>query len=98
MVSGREPTMTAPITVTPHESPARIVLNAEDWDNQILLYDLDEADRIGRELLFAVHLLRSRKNLAASALGRKGGMARSARKTAAVRRNGRLGGRPKKTR
>ena len=34
---------------------------------------------------------------AAAALGRKGGSARSEAKTAAVRENGRKGGRPKKT-
>jgi hypothetical protein len=35
-------------------------------------------------------------NAAASALGRKGGLAKSDRKADAVRKNGALGGRPKK--
>ena len=35
---------------------------------------------------------------AAAALGRKGGLVKSERKTAAVRANGRLGGRPRKNR
>lgn len=37
------------------------------------------------------------KNIHAVALGRKGGQAKSAAKTAAVRANGKRGGRPKKT-
>jgi len=36
------------------------------------------------------------KNKAAQSLGRLGGLVSSAAKTAAVRKNGRLGGRPKK--
>jgi hypothetical protein len=36
------------------------------------------------------------KNPAAQSLGRLGGLAKSAAKTAAVRANGKLGGRPKK--
>jgi len=88
----------SPITVTPHETPRRhIVLNAEDWDSAIYLYDLDEAERVGREIAMAVQLLRSRKNLAAVALGRRGGQAKSEAKTRAVRRNAKLGGRPRKS-
>jgi hypothetical protein len=37
-----------------------------------------------------------KKNEAAAIFGRLGGKAKSARKTAAVRRNGKKGGRPKK--
>ena len=36
-------------------------------------------------------------NSAAQSLGRLGGLAKSAAKTAAVRENGKLGGRPKKS-
>ncbi len=38
-----------------------------------------------------------KKNKAAVALGRLGGKAKSAAKTTAVRENGKLGGRPRKT-
>jgi hypothetical protein len=37
-----------------------------------------------------------RKNAAAVELGRRGGLARTAAKAEAVRRNGKLGGRPRK--
>lgn len=44
-----------------------------------------------------IHKVNNDLSTAAAALGRKGGSARSEAKTAAVRENGRKGGRPKKT-
>lgn len=40
--------------------------------------------------------MKKKKNPAAVTLGRMGGLAKSDRKTAANRKNGKLGGRPKK--